>query len=190
MPLEYFCCYNSYLKACKSLSDGEVGRLFRALMIYNEHGTLTELNGREAIAFDFIAASIDRDHERYDAKCEQNKANVSKRYERMQSNTAVYDGYQEKDKEKDKDKEKESKAPTRHKHGEYGWVKLTDAEYQRLIAELGETETARCIAYVDQSAQQTGNKNKWKDWNLTVRKCHRDGWGRSKMSEREAFLNG
>lgn len=56
-------------------------------------------------------------------------------------------------------------------------MKLTDEEYARLLASLGEAELARCIAYVDESAQATGNKNKWKDWNLTVRKCHRDGWG-------------
>lgn len=68
-------------------------------------------------------------------------------------------------------------APARHAHGQYGWVKLTDDEYSRLIADLGEEETKRCITYVDESAQSTGNKNRWKDWNLTVRKCHRDGWG-------------
>ena len=45
------------------------------------------------------------------------------------------------------------------------------------MADLGEKELMRCIAYVDESAQQTGNKNKWKDWNLVIRKCHREGWG-------------
>lgn len=65
----------------------------------------------------------------------------------------------------------------RHKHGEYGWVLLTDQEYERLVNELGLSEAKRCIAYVDEAAQGTGNKNKWKDWNLVVRKCHREGWG-------------
>lgn len=66
---------------------------------------------------------------------------------------------------------------SRHKYGQYGWVKLTDAEYTRLVNDFGKEETDRCIAYVDESAQSTGNKNKWKDWNLVVRKCKRDGWG-------------
>lgn len=65
----------------------------------------------------------------------------------------------------------------RHKYGEYGWVKLTDAEYQRLLNDLGHAELERCIRYVDESAQSNSNKNKWTDWNLVVRKCHRDGWG-------------
>ena len=68
-------------------------------------------------------------------------------------------------------------ADVHHAYGEYGWVKLTDDEYKRLIDDLGEAETKRCIQYVDESAQTTGNKNKWKGWNAVVRKCHRDGWG-------------
>lgn len=67
--------------------------------------------------------------------------------------------------------------PVRKKFGKYGWVKLTDEEYSRLSNDLGQAELERCIAYVDECAQSTGNKNKWRDWNLVIRRCHRDGWG-------------
>lgn len=77
-------------------------------------------------------------------------------------------------------------APARRAHGQYQWVRLTDEEYSRLLADLGEAELARCIAYVDEAAQSTGNKNKWKDWNLTLRKCHRDGWGLDRRANRSA----
>ena len=76
----------------------------------------------------------------------------------------------------DTEPEKQEK-PIARKYGEYGWVRLTDEQYLRLVDDIGEDNTKRCIAYVDESAQGTGNKNKWKDWNLVVRKCHRDGWG-------------
>lgn len=66
----------------------------------------------------------------------------------------------------------------RHAHGEYGWVKLTDAQYEKLLQEMGPAELDRCITYIDEAAQKTGNKNKWKDWNLVVRKCYREGWGK------------
>lgn len=80
---------------------------------------------------------------------------------------------------------KADKPPTptkvsRKSYGEFGWVKLTDDEYKRLLNDLGEAEVKRCIAYVDESAQSTGNKNKWRDWNLVVRKCHKQGWGQQK----------
>lgn len=60
MAIEYFCCYHSYRKKCEKLTDQELGRLFRSLMIYSETGERQELAGRESIAFDFIADDIDR----------------------------------------------------------------------------------------------------------------------------------
>lgn len=67
--------------------------------------------------------------------------------------------------------------PSFKKYGEYGWVLLTEEQYNRLLTDLGEAETLRCIKYIDESAQGNGNKNKWKDWNLVIRRCHREGWG-------------
>jgi hypothetical protein len=67
--------------------------------------------------------------------------------------------------------------PERHKHGEYGWVLLSQDEHARLLADLGPEELNRCIKYVDESAQSTGNKNKWKDWNLVIRRCAKQKWG-------------
>lgn len=97
--------------------------------------------------------------------------------------------YPEKDIEKELDteleKEKESKRSKAHtlesvekiKLGEYGWVKIKQDEYNRLISDYGELEVKRAIRYIDESAQSSGNKNKWKDWNLVVRRCIREGWG-------------
>ena len=68
-------------------------------------------------------------------------------------------------------------AQARHAHGEFGWVKLSDEEYSRLETDLGAAELARCIKYIDESAQGNGNKNKWSDWNLVIRRCHREKWG-------------
>lgn len=64
-----------------------------------------------------------------------------------------------------------------HKYGEFGWVKLTDKQYTKLLKDLGEAELKRCIQYVDESAQGNHNKNHWTDWNLIVRRCAREGWG-------------
>lgn len=72
------------------------------------------------------------------------------------------------------------KNPGRRKYGQYGWVKLTEEEYQNLLKDLGENEVKRCIYYIDESAQSSGNKNNWKDWNLVIRRCSRDGWGKGK----------
>lgn len=80
-------------------------------------------------------------------------------------------------------KPKTKKTP-RKKYGEHGWVRLSGAEYDRLLRDLGQAELDRCIQYVDESAQGNGNKNGWKDWNIIVRKCHRQGWGLTYSSQR------
>ena len=82
-----------------------------------------------------------------------------------------------KDIESEADKPPHAPAPERHKHGRYGWVKLSNEEYSRLLNDLGEAEVKRCIAYIDESAQSTGNKNKWRDWNLVIRRCSKGRWG-------------
>jgi hypothetical protein len=84
----------------------------------------------------------------------------------------------------------EPKKPVARKYGEYGWVQLTDDQYKKLVDDIGEDNAKRCIAYVDESAQGTGNKNKWKDWNLVVRKCHREGWGIRQWNQNRVGANG
>lgn len=65
----------------------------------------------------------------------------------------------------------------RHKYGEFGWVCLSDNEYTRLVAQYKEPVVQHYIQYIDESAQRNGNKNGWKDWNLTVRTAIRNKWG-------------
>ena len=97
----------------------------------------------------------------------------------------------EKEKEKDIDKKREGEnAPggarthsveeteVKKKYGSYGWVELTDGEYAGLLSELGEAELVRCVTYIDESAQSTGNRNRWQDWELVLRRCSRENWGR------------
>lgn len=80
-------------------------------------------------------------------------------------------------------KESTRKRVTRKAYGEYGWVKLSEEEHTRLINEYGEAEVQRAITYIDEYAQSTGNKNKYKDWNLVVRKCIRGGWGKQQSTD-------
>lgn len=102
----------------------------------------------------------------------------------------------DKDIEEDKDIEYIAQAPTptepkppkssKHKYGEYGWVQLSDEQYGSLLRDLGQAELDRCISYIDESAQSSGNKNRWKDWNLVIRRCHREGWGLRRQSYGQA----
>ena len=76
-----FFCSDGYLKRTAKLSDQELGRLFRACMVYHATGQVTELAGRESVAFDFIREDIDAANEKYAAKCETNRENIRKRWD-------------------------------------------------------------------------------------------------------------
>ena len=69
--------------------------------------------------------------------------------------------------------------------GEFGWVKLTDQQYDKLLERLGYEELHRCITYVDEAAQSTNNRNRWKDWYLILRRCHENRWHETKHSHRK-----
>lgn len=75
MAIKYFCAYDSYLEGMDELSDEACGRLFRACLLYNRDGTVTPLPGDEKIIFPMIKSQIDRDREKYEARCEQNRRN-------------------------------------------------------------------------------------------------------------------
>lgn len=207
MAREYFCAYHSLLYSLEPFGDAERGRLFTAALVYSREGAEPQLSGNERYIWPTIRAMIDRDRAAYDAKCDKNRANATERMrtlpnanERVRTYTNACESSQEKEKEKEKGEEERKEkdnitrvgaaAPRTPKkqHGKFGWVKLTEDEYNKLVADLGAEEVARCIEYVDESAQSTGNKNKWKDWNLVIRKCSRDGWGqRGKQPEKKEF---
>lgn len=108
----------------------------------------------------------------------------------------ICNGEKEIEKEKELKKEleiekeiKKSADAPRHPYGEYGWVKLTDQQYQKLLTDLGPEELNLCIRYVDESAQKTKNRNKWQDWNLVIRNCHREDWPKRWRKQDERTTN-
>ena len=78
MPMTGFFCQDEYLAKLVKLTDEEVGRLFRALMDYHKNGVVSDLDGRESIAFDFIKEDIDNAELAYQKKCDQASENRRK----------------------------------------------------------------------------------------------------------------
>jgi hypothetical protein len=79
--------------------------------------------------------------------------------------------------ENEQSKVKESKVKEiKHIHGEYGWIKLSDKEYQKINEDYKEIDVNNQIKLLDEYIQGNGNKNKYKDWNLVLRKSIRDNW--------------
>lgn len=92
----YFIMHFDSEDSVRMLRDGEAGKLLKALYSYNCHGVLPEnLKGGAAILFAQFRAQHDRDRERYQRKCETNRENIEKRWEKQEKPTAVPPEYRD-----------------------------------------------------------------------------------------------
>ena len=193
MAREYFCAYHSYIKQCKGLSDGELGRLFRALLEYSASGKVPELNGRESVAFDFMSANIDRDAESYKDTCNRNRENISKRYERIRANTTVYETYQEKEEEKEKEEllkkdisNEISQKSTRQKK----FVPPTVEEVASYCLERkNKVDAAYFVDHYTSNGWKVGKQN-MKDWKAAVRTWEKNGYNQPSKKQDAEEPNG
>lgn len=191
MQRTQFTFYESFYKAVKRIKDPESrAQAYDAICAYALYGqepNLDSFSDFSAIAFELIKPNLDSSRK----KAENGKAGGSKKQNKSKKEANKKQEQIESEKEKEKENkieieiEKEceyNNTPIiekveKIKFGEYGWVKLKPEDYSRLISDYGESEVKRAIRYIDESSQSSGNKNKWKDWNLVVRRCIREGWG-------------
>lgn len=94
-----FILYTSYYAIIEGLTDQQLGQLTRALFIYARDGEQIQLEPVVRMAFSFIKDNIDRNSEKYQKKCERNRENIRKRWQKKNtkdttetSDTNVYDG--------------------------------------------------------------------------------------------------
>lgn len=141
------------------LSDEEVGKMVKAIMVYDRTGEEPNFDGILRFAWrTHIEPKMRIIKENYERKCKQNKENVNKRWKRGDTenkqndtnDTNVNDSIPNDtnvndidinidiDRDIDKDlKEKYKKEkPVKHKHGQYKNVLLSDDELQKLQTEF------------------------------------------------------
>lgn len=91
-----FVVYDDIEAVLDELTDEQVGRLFRGMVSYHSSGEDPEFDGVLKYVFIPIKQGIDRNAEKYQKRCEKNRENVRKRYEKVGlegfQSTNVYDG--------------------------------------------------------------------------------------------------
>jgi hypothetical protein len=81
------------------------------------------------------------------------------------------------DKDKDIDKIRIDKdINKKYKYGEYKRVELTQNEYDKLCNDFGEDFIKNQITLLDEYVESNNNKNKYKNFNLVLRKSIRESW--------------
>lgn len=91
----------------------------------------------------------------------------------------------ERDKEIEKDIEIELEDKTRHKFGTYGRIHLTDKQYQKLIEDFSKEVVDTKINQLDEYVEMNNNKNKYKNFNLVLRKAIRENWFESNNTKQQ-----
>lgn len=187
--------YFPYINAASAESAGLVLKAVCSYMSGTPAQTLSFPDPLSQAIFDAIRKDVDKSYESYIKQVEAGKkgGRPSKKTHPYPAKPCQTEEEQEKEEEKEEEREGEEEGEQEQErekeregfrirgddggYGRYGWVRLTREEYVRLCGELGETEVDRCISYLDESAQTTGNKNGWKDWEVLIRRCSRDCWG-------------
>lgn len=72
-----FQLYNDYIEHFSLMSDEDAGKLIKAIFSYVNEQPFEELEGLPLMAFSFIRSQLQRDRDKYDARCEVNRRNGS-----------------------------------------------------------------------------------------------------------------
>lgn len=81
-----FILYTSDYQLIEGLTDEQLGQLTRALFIYAMDGEVINLEPVVRMAFVFIKDKIDRNQQKYQKKCERNRENIRKRWNKSNTN--------------------------------------------------------------------------------------------------------
>lgn len=71
-----FLMYLDYEEQFNIMTDEQIGQLMRAIIKYEKTGEVPNLDGMLKMAFSFIKTQLDRDREKYQARCEKNRENA------------------------------------------------------------------------------------------------------------------
>ena len=87
-----FIVYGDTKSLADELSDEQLGQLFRGMLDYFVSGKAPKFSGVLKFAFIPIKQQMDRDQQKYDAKCEKNREKIQKYWDKVKSDTIVYNG--------------------------------------------------------------------------------------------------
>lgn len=85
-----FIVYGDTKLLADELTDEQLGKLFRGMLDYFYTGKAPKFTGVLKFTFIPIKQQMDRDKEKYDAKCEKNRAKIQKYWDKVKSGTTEY----------------------------------------------------------------------------------------------------
>ena len=84
-----FVVYGDVHAVVDELTDEQTGKLFKAMIAYFTTGKAPKFDGILKYVWIPIKQQMDRDKEKYDAKCEKNRKNIKEYWERTKENERI-----------------------------------------------------------------------------------------------------
>lgn len=97
--------------------------------------------------------------------------------------------YTDKEKEEELEKELDKENNKYISFGEYKRIKLTQSEYNKLINDYEKEFVDKVIEKLDEYVESNNNKNKYKNFNLVIRKAIRERWFVKAIASEPGWLN-
>ena len=205
MDVKFIKIFLDNLEALEALSHYQRGKLILAILRYANYREEPDLLGTAKALFGLYKAQVDRDFDALEELTRKKRyagalgGRPKKQKKQMlfeeSTNNLEIDIEKEIEEEIDIDidienrQEKTTASPMslspsawKRDFENLFWVQLSDSEYQSLLEKMGKSELDRLIRYVDELAQQNGNKYGWKDWVVVLRRAYRENWGRKKKA--------
>jgi len=91
MAQKYLCVYHDWLATFQGLGYDRAGRLLIAALEYDINGKLPDLDGNLKYVWPLIQATIDRNKESYNKRCEINRKNRLSKTNRHESTTNCHE---------------------------------------------------------------------------------------------------
>lgn len=158
----------------ESLSDKEVGQVFRKILKYVKEEPLPKLEKHLEMVFSFIKVDLDKNLKKYEETCKRRKEAVQNRWNKA-NNTNEYNSIQmytndtdnDSDNEYDNESSKEDKKEKINKKKKF--VKPTLEEVSAYCLERNnKVDAQRFIDYYEANGWKVG-RNSMKDWKAAIR---------------------
>lgn len=170
--------YKSFYDAIKGLEPEMQAEIYNAVFAYGLYDQTLELSPIANTVFTLIKPQIDANNKRREngkkgaeygklggrPKKDNGKQTAKKPQENPTATPNVNDNvnvnYNDNDNDNVNynDNVKDIKKDTKHSHGEYNHVRLTDKERNQLFNDYGEAETLEAIKYLDEYIEMKGYK--------------------------------
>lgn len=167
--------YYDVLEQLEDFNNEQIGQIFKAMIKYDKDGELPTFEGEMKVAFRFIKLSLDKNKEEYLLKCEQNRENVLKRwnkqdtnvYNRIQSNNS-YTNATDNDNDNETDIDLKEKKKNNKKKS-VGFTPPTLSEIQAYVdAKNYNVDVEKFLDYYTTSNWKDRNGKQVKNWKLKL----------------------